>query len=181
MKLLIVYVPALLIAWRSLAAQEPPAKQVDTAATRRTERIERQNAIDSLAAGQRRWKEAGVVEYRLQTNYHCFCPPNRDDMPRPRDLLTIRDGRIIKRSAGKGHPSYTDHTSWTVDSLFDVVADDLADQERKVRRLELSPVYGFPVRYSAGRVEYEDHWIEIAVDSFAVVRKATGENRRRPR
>jgi hypothetical protein len=180
MKLIAAAAVALHLPSCVLQAQQPtPSRSPDSAVVQRFERIERQNAIDSLAAGRLRWQRAGIVEYRLQTDYACFCPPNPDDPPRPRDLLTIRDGRVVARSAGKGGPSHTDHPSWTVDSLFAVIADDLADRDRKVRQLTLHPSYGLPLRYAAGRTAWEDTWIEIAVDSFAVVRKAARSGRQR--
>jgi hypothetical protein len=181
MKLLIVVGPLLLISCHAPTSRQPAAERIDTTAVRHAKRMERQTAIDSLAAGRRRWQEARIVEYRLQTDRRCFCLPNPDGPPWPLHLLTVRDGRIIKRSAGKGDPTYTYETSWTVDSLFDLVDSDLVIGAREVRRLELSPAYGFPVRYYAGRTDIEDDWIEIAVDSFAVVRKAPTNDRRRPR
>ena len=181
MKLIIVYGLLLLISCHPPTSQEPPAAQIDTTPVRYIEHMARETAIDSLAAGRRRWQQAQIVEYRLQTHHLCFCVPNPDGPPWPRHLLTVRDGRIIKRAAGKGDPSYTYETSWTVDSLFDIVDSDLVVGAREVRRLELSPVHGFPVRYYAGRTDIEDDWIEIVVDSFAVIRESRRNDRRRSR
>jgi hypothetical protein len=186
MKLLIVYSVLLLISCHPPTSQQSPAEPidavaVDAAAVRYTERMARQTAIESLAAGRRRWEQARVVEYHLQIDRRCFCVPDPDGPPWPLHLLTVRDGRIVKRSAGKGDPTYTYETSWTVTSLFDLVDSDLVVGAREVRRLELSPAYGFPVRYYAGRTDIEDDWIEIAIDSFAVIRPSPRSGRRRSR
>lgn len=181
MKLPIIYGALLVISCHPPTSQGSPVEQIDTTAVHHAMRVERQAVIDSLAAGRRRWQQAGIVEYRLQTDHRCFCVPNPDGPPWPLHLLTVRDGRIIKRSAGKGDPVYTWENSRTVDSLFDLVDFDLAIGGREVRRLELSPLFGFPVRYYAGRNDIEDDWIDVAVDSFAVIRAAPRNDQRRPR
>ena len=181
MKLPIIYGALLVTSCQPPTSHGSAAEQIDTTSVRHAKRMERQAAIDSLAAGRRRWQEARIAEYRLQIDRHCFCLPNPDGPPWPLHLLTVRNGRIIKRSAGKGDPTYTYETSWTVDSLFDIVDSDLIVGAREVRRLELSPLFGFPVRYYAGRNDIEDDWIEIAVDSFAVIRRAPQNDRRRSR
>ena len=178
MKSLIAYVPIVLVSCKAFATQQPT---VDTPVVHRVERIDRHQAIDSLAAGRRRWLEARIVEYRLQTSHRCFCMPNPDDSLRGSELLTIANGRISERSPGKGPDSYVPSTSWTVDSLFDIVEADLVNNWGKVRRLELDPEYGFPVGYMADGVAYEDSWIEITVDSFAVVGATARCDRRRSR
>lgn len=178
MKRSLAHIPLLLTACIPLTSQEvvPPAG--DSTAVRGVERTERQSAIDSLAAGRRRWRAARILEYRLQTSHRCFCVPDPADSLRAGELFTVRDGRITERSRGKGPESFVPNTSWTVDSLFDIVEADLVNDWRRARRLELHPTYGFPLGYFGDGVRYEDAWIEITVDSFAVVRAATAKRRR---
>jgi hypothetical protein len=143
-------------------------------------RLEREIALDSLAAGRLRWKRAGIIEYRLETHHECFCLPDPDNLDRRRNLLTIRDGRVVGRRAGKTVQSTgPSGISWTVDSLFSAIAEDLNEWPRQVRRLVLHPVYGFPMRYEATTDLVDDVWLTIVVDSFAVVRTAGPTSRPR--
>jgi hypothetical protein len=181
MKTLLVSVALLHLSWAVAQTQEPSPPPPYPAALSPMERIERQNAIDSLAAGRLRWDRVSVVMYRLETHYECFCWPDPDRREHRRNLLTIRNGRVMRRDVGKTQQHFgPSGLWWAVDRLFSVVAADLQDVERKVRRLELSPQYGFPMRYEAGNTLYEDTWINIAVDSFAVIRTAK-KDRRPPR
>jgi uncharacterized protein DUF6174 len=180
MKPLLLCAGLLQLSWAEGHAQQPTPSPADSAAVAAVERVERQQALDSLAAGRLRWERARIVEYRLETGHGCFCTPDPHRKEHRRNLLTIRNGRVVRRDVGKteqhGGPV---GVWWTVDSLFSVVAEDLQDTDRKVRRLDLHPEYGFPLRYEAGRTAYEDTWIDIVVDSFAVIR-AAARNARRP-
>jgi hypothetical protein len=60
----------------------------------------------------------------------------------------------------------------TVDSLFTRIEEDLRDPGRVVRRLQLHPQYGIPLRYHAETPSIADFWLRFEVDSFAVVRRS---------
>jgi hypothetical protein len=152
-------------------AQDPSPPQWDDSLL--VARVESEIARDSLAAGRLRWIRAGIVAYRLETHYECFCLPDPDNLNRRRNLLTIRNGRVVGRRVGKTVQSNGPRgISWTVDSLFSVIAEDLDEWPRRVRRMDLHPRYGFPMRYEADTPRIDDIWIKIVVDSFAVVRVA---------
>ena len=130
---------------------------------------DRQRNLDSLAAGRRRWVRAEVTEYRIQTHTDCFCVYTQAhfDSVRQRSLLTVRAGAIVGHS--RGRPPGDLANDWTVDTLFDRVEQDLRDPGRVVRQLRLDQRYGFPRDYHAETPPIPDLWLQIQVDSFAVV------------
>jgi hypothetical protein len=108
----------------------------------------------------------------LETHHECFCVPASDTLDR-HTLLTIRNDRVVARGVGK-IPRFKGERgmAWTVDSLFSAIAEDLEEWPRRVRRLDLHPRYGFPMRYEVDTPRIDDVWLKIVVDSFAVVRVA---------
>lgn len=127
----------------------------------------RQQNLDSLAAGRRRWAAAGVIEYQIQVEHDCFCFADADSTHRL-PLVIVRNGKIVGRDAGKPVGGILEVT--TVDSLFDSIERDLADPGRVVNRLDLDSRFGFPREYRAETVNVSDVWLRIRVDSFAVIR-----------
>jgi hypothetical protein len=125
--------------------------------------------LDSLQAGRKRWIRAHVVEYQLQSHVDCFCIYSTEDFYGQLPLLTIRNRSIIARAKGKaGTPPSPDAT---IEDLFTQVEDDARITGRIIERLDLNPVYGFPVFYKAhGDPSIPDDWIRFSVDSFTVIR-----------
>lgn len=159
--------------WAALVAnaQDPASAKWDDSLL--IARLERSLALDSLAAGRERWKRSGVVEYRLETHYECFCVPPPEAQVERRMLLTIRNGRVVARQRGKTTGFKGElGTAWTVDSLFNAIAEDLQEEPRGVRRLKLHPRYGVPMGYEAYTPRIDDLSLTIVVDSFAVIRAA---------
>jgi len=140
------------------------AQIVDTLPTRQASEV-----IDSLQAGRKRWARARVVEYRLQSHVDCFCVYVPEDFDRQLPLLTIRKGTIISRSKGK--PNTSPSRDATIDDLFTRIEADARTTGRRIDGLELHPVYGFPVRYKAHDPDIPDDWLQVQVDSFAVIRR----------
>src|SRR6266550_91977 len=134
-------------------ASPVPAQTVDTVARRPSAEI-----LDSLQAGRQRWTRAHVVEYQVQSHADCFCIYSAEDMDRQLPLLTIRNRSIIARAKGKaGTPPSPD---FTIEDLFKQVEDDARITGRIIDRLELDPVYGFPVLYKAhGDPSIPDDWL----------------------
>ena len=128
---------------------------------------ERQQHLDSLTAGRRRWADAAVSEYRIQVHVDCFCISSPADSAPHLPLLTVRDGAIVAHSPGRTVGGST--LEIIVDTLFARVESDLRDPGRVVRRLELDARYGFPRDYHAETPSIPDLWLRIQVDSFAVV------------
>jgi hypothetical protein len=179
---------AFTIGWRTLTAQQTDsARRAERAArfdsTRRAERVARRLVLlDSLAKGRQLWKRAGIDAYVLQSHAACFCI--YVDSPPP-GLLTIRNGVVVARRPSIRR-EYAE-SLWTVDTLFDrderdlrggteqAVANIMAmpsiaeEFVRKAVRLDLHPKYGFPLRYQAETPEIPDIWIDIQVDTFAVL------------
>ena len=148
----------------AMTASPIPAQIVDTITERPTIAV-----LKSLQTGRERWSRAGVVEYRLQTHVDCFCIYGPEEFARQLPLLTIRNGSIIARVKGKpGKPPSRDAT---VDDLFAIVEEDARSSGRIIDRLELHPAYGFPLWYKAHDLEFPDGWLQVRVDSFAVIRK----------
>ena len=144
-------------------ASPVPAQTVDTVAGHPSGEI-----LDSLQAGRKRWLRAHVVEYQVQSHVDCFCGYRAEDINRQLPLLTIKNRSIIARAKGKpGTPPSRDAT---IEDLFTQVEDDARITERIIDRLELDPVYGFPVWYKAHDPSIPDGWLQLRVDSFAVIR-----------
>jgi hypothetical protein len=172
------------------AAAEQRARRI--AERRHRDSLERHAFLDSIAAGRRRWAQSRVTTYVIHTHLNCFCVPT--DSPPPRALLTVSNGRIVARASRK-KDWVTGEPNWTVDTLFDRVAADiggateramasivgrpgLAQQyHRKVQQLELHPTYGLPLIYRAETPDIPDVWLEIRVDTFVVLQKATGKSK----
>ena len=132
------------------------------------EREQRLMAIDSLAVGRERWRRAGVAEYRLQASYSCFC--SWDDTVPPRNLFTVRGGRIVDSALGTRDGLSPSPRRWTVDSLFAIIRDHLREGSDNTATLEIDPRFGFPRYYKSQSRQIPDIWLVISVDSFAVVR-----------
>lgn len=144
-------------------ASPVPAQTVDTATGRPSAEI-----LDSLKAGRQRWTRAHVVEYQVQSHVDCFCVYTPEDIDRQLPLLTIKNGSIIARDKGKhGTPPSRDAT---IEDLFTQVEDDARIRGRIIDRLQLDPVYGFPVWYKAHDPSIPDDWLQLRVDSFTVIR-----------
>ena len=62
------------------------------------------------------------------------------------------------------------HARVTIEDLFAKVEEDARSNGRIIDRLDLNPVYGFPVRYEAHDPQIPDAWWRVQVDSFAVIR-----------
>ena len=125
--------------------------------------------LDSLQAGRQRWTRAKVVEYQVQSHADCFCVYRAEDIDRQRPLLTIKNRSIIARANGK--PGTPPSPEFTIEDLFTQVEDDAHITGRIIDRLELDPVYGFPVWYKAHDPSIPDDWLQLRVDSFAVIRR----------
>jgi len=144
-------------------ASPVPAQTVDTVAGRPSGEI-----LDSLQAGRKRWTRAHVVEYQVQSHVDCFCVYHAEDIDRQLPLLTIKNGSIIARAKGKpGTPPSRDAT---IEDLFTQIGDDARITGRIIDRLQLDPVYGFPVWYKAHDPSIPDDWLQLRVDSFTVIR-----------
>ena len=144
-------------------ASPVPAQTVDTVAGRPSGEI-----LDSLQAGRKRWTRAHVVEYQVQSHVDCFCVYRAEDIDRQLPLLTIKNGSIIARAKGKpGTPPSRDAT---IEDLFTQIGDDARITGRIIDRLQLDPVYGFPVWYKAHDPSIPDDWLQLRVDSFTVIR-----------
>jgi len=144
-------------------ASPVPAQTGDTVAGHPSGEI-----LDSLQAGRKRWTRAHVVEYQVQSHVDCFCVYHAEDIDRQLPLLTIRNRSIIARAKGKpGTPPSRDAT---IEDLFTQVEDDARITGRIIDRLELDPVYGFPVWYKAHDPSIPDDWLQLRVDSFTVIR-----------
>ena len=154
----------LLLASVLVATASPvPAQTVDTVAGRSSGEI-----LDSLQAGRKRWTRAHVVAYRVQSHVDCFCVYRAEDIDRQLPLLTIKNRSIIARAKGKpGTPPSRDAT---IEDLFTQVEDDARITGRIIDRLDLDPVYGFPVWYKAHDPSIPDDWLQLRVDSFTVIR-----------
>jgi len=139
------------------------AQTVDTVAGRPSGEI-----LDSLQAGRKRWTRAHVVEYQVQSHVDCFCVYLAEDIDRQLPLLTIKNRSIIARAKGKpGTPPSRDAT---IEDLFTQVEYDARITGRIIDRLQLDPVYGFPVWYKAHDPSIPDDWLQLRVDSFTVIR-----------
>jgi hypothetical protein len=125
--------------------------------------------LDSLQAGRKQWARASVVEYQLQSHVDCFCLYSPEDFARQLPLLTIRKGSILARAKGK--PDTPPSRDATIEDLFAKVEEDARSSGRVIERLEMHPVYGFPVWYKASDPEVPDGWLQVRVDSFAVIRR----------
>jgi hypothetical protein len=140
-----------------------PAQTVDTVAGRLSSEI-----LDSLQAGRKRWAGANVFEYQVQSHVDCFCIYTTEEFYKQLPLLTIRNGSVIARAKGKpGTPPSRDAT---IEDLFTEVEQDAHITGRIIDRLQLDPVYGFPVSYKAHQPSIPDDWLWISVDSFTVIR-----------
>jgi hypothetical protein len=140
-----------------------PAQTDDTVAGRPSGAI-----LDSLQAGRKRWIRAHVVEYQVQSHVDCFCVYRAEDIDRQLPLLTIKNRSITTRAKGKpGTPPSRDAT---IEDLFTQIEDDARITGRIIDRLELDPVYGFPVWYKAHDPSIPDDWLQIRVDSFTMIR-----------
>jgi uncharacterized protein DUF6174 len=148
----------------AIIASPVQAQIVDTLPARQASEV-----IDSLQAGRKRWARARVIEYQLQYHVNCFCIHLPEDFTRQLPLLTIREGSIIARSKGK--PNMPPSRDATIDDLFTRIEADARTSGRRIDRLELHPVYGFPVRYQAHDPDIPDDWLQVQVDSFAVIRR----------
>jgi hypothetical protein len=144
-------------------ASSVPAQTVDTVNGRPSGEI-----LDSLQAGRKRWTRAQVVEYQVQSHADCFCVYRAEDLDRQRPLLTIKNRSIIARAKGK--PGTPPSPEFTIEDLFTQVKDDARITGRIIDRLELDPAYGFPVWYKAHDPSIPDDWLQLRVDSFAVIR-----------
>ena len=159
MKLPLLLASAVLVT----TASPVPAQTVDTVAGRPSGEI-----LDSLQAGRKRWTRAHVVEYQVQSHVDCFCIYRAEDFDRQLSLLTIKNRSIIGRAKGKpGTPPSRDAT---IEDLFTQVEADARITGRIIDRLELDPVYGFPVWYKAHDPSIPDDWLQLRVDSFTVIR-----------
>ena len=127
------------------------------------------NVLDSLKAGRRRWDSARVGEYQIQSHVGCFCAYTLERTLNELPLLTVRNRTIVARERGK--PNKPPSPAFTIDSLFAEVERDAQSTGRIIERLHLHPIYGFPVTYHARDPEIPDDWIQIEVDSFAVIKK----------
>jgi hypothetical protein len=125
--------------------------------------------LDSLQAGRKRWARARVVEYQLQSHVDCFCVYSPKDFASHLPLLTIKKKSIIARTKGK--PGTSPSRDAMIEDLFAEVEEHARSSGRAIERLDLHPVYGFPVWYSASDPEIPDGWLQVRVDSFAVIRK----------
>jgi len=144
-------------------ASPVPAQTVDTVAGRPSRDI-----LDSLQAGRKRWTRAHVVEYQVQSHVDCFCIYHHEDIDRQLPLLTIKNRSITARAKGKpGTPPTRDAT---IEDLFTQVEDDAHITGRIIDRLQLDPLYGFPVWYKAHDPSIPDDWLQLRVDSFTVIR-----------
>ncbi|MDQ6771260.1 MAG: hypothetical protein M3Z54_14920 [Gemmatimonadota bacterium] len=109
-----------------------------------------------------------MIEYQVQSHVDCFCIYRAEDIDRPLPLLTIKNRSIIARANGKpGTPLSRDAT---IEDLFRQVEDDARVIGRIIDRMELNPVYGFPVWYKAHDPSIPDDWLQLRVDSFTVIR-----------
>ena len=145
----------------------------------RAQATTRAAALDSLAAGRRRWANARVREYQIQTHSECFCPHDSRDTISGRSLLTVRDGRIVARDEGAGDRSrsFYNRYPWTVDSLFDQVERGLRQTELGGVRMEIDRRYGFPRRfYASGRMP--DTWWNLVTDTLIVRQLGTSRQNR---
>jgi hypothetical protein len=127
------------------------------------------NVLDSLRVGRRRWDSAQVGEYRIQSHMGCFCVYTLERMRNELPLLTVRNGTIVARE--RGMPNKPPSPAFTIDSLFAEVKRDAQSTGRIIERLDLHPIYGFPVTYHARDPEIPDDWLRLQVDSFAVIKK----------
>lgn len=128
----------------------------------------RQLSLDSLAAGRRRWTLAAIQDYVFQVHSECFCigGPETDST---KALAVVHGGRVVARAPGKKVGGAYYHP-FTIDSLFVHIDNDIRDTGRKVTRLDLDRLYGFPRRYEAATRGISDLEITIVIDSFAVTR-----------
>lgn len=124
--------------------------------------------LDSLESGRKRWADARVAEYQLQSHVDCFCVYLPDAFASDLPLLTIRNGSIISRAKGK--PGTPPSRAATIEDLFAEIEEDARSSGRIIERLELHPVYGFPIWYKASYPQIPDAWVQVRVDSFAVIR-----------
>lgn len=124
--------------------------------------------LDSLQAGRQRWASARVIEYQLQSHVGCFCVYALEDLHKQLPLLTIGNQSIIARAKGK--QSTPPSPELTIEGLFAKIEEDARSNGRIIDRLDLHPVYGFPVWYDAHDPEIPDDWLRVQVDSFAVIR-----------
>ena len=131
--------------------------------------LDQRRYLDSLAVGRRRWSRARVLEYRIQAHTACFCMYRKEylDSMRPLSLVTVRAGAVVGHSPGKS--VFEPGNQWTIDTLFARVESDASEEQRVITRLRLDPHYGFPTEYRAETPVWPDAWIQIQVDSFAVV------------
>ena len=155
---------AFLVLGGLLSIPSPVFAQTDSTSRGRPGR----EVLDSLKAGRQRWARAKVLEYVLQSHADCFCIYTRDAFAKQRPLLTIRDGTIIARSKGK--EGTVPSPEFTIPGLFDQIEEDASSDGRIIDQLELNAVYGFPVRYKAHDPQIPDDWLQLQVDSFAVIR-----------
>jgi len=125
--------------------------------------------LDSLKAGRKRWTDAHVVDYRLQSHVDCFCIYEPKDFYKQLPLLTIRRQSIIARAKGK--PDTSPSPEWTIEDLFAKIEEDARSDGRIIDHLDLHPLYGFPVLYKAHDPEIPDAWLQVQVDSFAVIHR----------
>jgi hypothetical protein len=160
MHLRLFFVGAILVT----TAAPIPAQIVETLPARPASEI-----LDSLLAGRKRWALARVAEYQLQSHVACFCVYGPEDFVSQLPLLTVKNGSVIARAKGK--PNTPPSPDATIEDLFSQIEADARSTGRAIERLELHPVYGFPVWYKASNPAIPDDWLLVRVDSFAVIRK----------
>jgi hypothetical protein len=150
----------------SVAAEDRPSPE---------ERHARQLNLDSLAVGRHRWKISHVQAYRLQAHMECFCASH--DTAEHFSIVTVQNGAIISRLPGRKITGAVPTTT-TIDSLFAFVARDIREPGRRVRQLQLDPLWGFPRDYAAITENISETRFRIQVDSFEVILPASASTRR---
>ncbi len=108
----------------------------------------RQAALDSLAAGRRRWEVSHPASYRIAAGIGCgFCGSAEAYLPRGTYPVARVRGRELF-ATGNFHPaeriSEGISLAVPVDSLFRLLEKTANDTARKITDLKLDTKYGFP-------------------------------------
>jgi hypothetical protein len=132
-------------------AQRLPAVDVNGQYVRDTSgwsMSDRRAALDSLAAGKRRWEARRLERYRLSIYLRCgFCGNYWHDGPAGTQPAAVVHGSTVIRTVAYRPAGPVVAAQWmfaSVDTLFAMLEREANDPRRQLRSLTLDPLYGVP-------------------------------------
>ena len=108
----------------------------------------RKAAVDSLAAGRRRWQATRLERYRLAVYLRCgFCGNYWHGGPTGTQPAAVVRGSKVLRVVAYRPAGPVVEAQWmfeSVDALFAMIEREANDPARQLPKLRLDPTYGFP-------------------------------------